>query len=183
MQSRHSASLLMVSSLLAMLGSGCASTAGKARPLSAVAKPETLSQYTKLSVTTSADGDAILMTDRDRERITALITQKIRSRAPDRFASFGAPATDPGTLHVTIAFTRYEDGNAFSRLVQAGLGQIHIDAEVALEDRSRHEVIAKFDVTKTFAWGGVYGAATGIKDVEEGFAEAVAKAVLGESQD
>jgi len=116
MQSRHSASLLIVSSLLAMLGSGCASTAGKARPLSAAAMPETLSQYTKLSVTTSADGDAILMTDRDRERITALITQKIRSRAPDRFASFGAPATDPGTLHVTITFSRFFKENLASRV-------------------------------------------------------------------
>jgi hypothetical protein len=63
----------------------------------------------------------------------------------------------------------------------AGLGQIHVDAEVTLEDREHATVIGKYDVTKTFAWGGVYGGSTNIRDVEEGFAEAVAKVVLGDS--
>jgi hypothetical protein len=63
----------------------------------------------------------------------------------------------------------------------AGLGQIHVNADVTIEDRSRPAVLGEFAVTKTFAWGGIYGATTNITDVEEGFAEAVAKVVLGES--
>jgi hypothetical protein len=37
-------------------------------------------------------------------------------------------------------------------------------------------------VTKTFAWGGIYGAAKDIEDVEEGFAEAVAQILTGQPQ-
>ncbi len=42
-------------------------------------------------------------------------------------------------------------------------------------------VLAKSEITKTFAWGGIYGGTTEIKDVEEGFAEAVASVLLGQS--
>lgn len=59
----------------------------------------------------------------------------------------------------------------------AGLGQMHIDADVALIDPATDEQVAKYDVTKTFAWGGMYGGFTGIKDIEDGFAKAVASAI------
>jgi hypothetical protein len=120
------------------------------------------------------------MTAEDRERIAALVARKVKERSPNRVASFEATTTDSETLQVTIAFTRYDKGNAVARFVQAGLGQIHIDAEVTLEDRSRQAIIGKYNVTKTFAWGGIYGGATEIKDVEDGFAEAVAKVVIGQ---
>jgi hypothetical protein len=61
----------------------------------------------------------------------------------------------------------------------AGLGQMHIDADVVLTEPSTKEQLAKYDVTKTFAWGGMYGGFTGIKDVEDGFAKAVASAIAG----
>ena len=183
MRSKHSGSVpaLMVLSLLAMLVAGCASTAGSAKPHTAVAKPESLARYTKMALATSAQGDASKMTPADRERIVALVAGQVKKLAPNRFADFAAATTDPETLHVAIAFTRYDEGSAFARFMLAGLGQIHINAEVTLEDRALQAVIGKFDVTKTFAWGGIYGGATGIKDVEEGFAEAVARVVLGQS--
>ena len=34
----------------------------------------------------------------------------------------------------------------------------------------------------TFAWGGVYGAATGIEDVEPAFAEGIASALTGQAE-
>ena len=80
---------------------------------------------------------------------------------------------------MTIAFKRYDEGNAFARFMLAGLGQIHIDAEVTLEDGFRAAPLGRYEVTKTFAWGGPYEASTGIRDVEEGFADAVANVVLG----
>jgi hypothetical protein len=43
----------------------------------------------------------------------------------------------------------------------AGLGQIHIDADVILREYEKNESLAKYEVKKTFAWGGIYGGATG----------------------
>ena len=180
MQTKHSISALTVLSLLVILVAGCAGSAGSAKPLTAAGKPETLTRYTKLALATSAQGDASTMTAADRERIAALVARKVKELAPNRFADVAATTPDSETLHATIAFTRYDEGNAFARFMLAGLGQIHIDAEVTLEDRVLQTVIGKFEVTKTFAWGGIYGGATRINDVEEGFAEAVAKVVLGQ---
>jgi hypothetical protein len=170
--------------VVALFVAGCAGTAGSAKPLTAAVKPESLARYTKVALGTSAQGDAASkLTAADRERIAALVARKVKEQAPNRFADLAATTTDAETLHVTIAFTRYDEGSAFARFMLAGLGQIHIDAEVTLEDRTLQTVIGKFEVTKTFAWGGIYGGATGIKDVEDGFAEAVAKVVLGQSSE
>jgi len=171
---------LILLSALAILLTGCASTAGSAKPLTAVAAPGQLARYTKVALTTSAGGDASRMTAADRERIAGRVVRKVMDQAPGRFADTTTTTTDAGTLHVSIAFTRYDEGNAFARFMLAGLGQIHIDAAVTLEDGALPAVLGTYDVTKTFAWGGLYGVATGIKDVEDGFAEAVAKVILGQ---
>jgi hypothetical protein len=63
----------------------------------------------------------------------------------------------------------------------AGLGQMRIAADVTLEDRARGVSLGTYDVSKTFAWGGVYGAATKLADIEEGFADAVVAVVLGDT--
>lgn len=39
----------------------------------------------------------------------------------------------------------------------SGLGQMHIDADVTLSDLATQEILAKYEVTKTFGWGGLYG--------------------------
>lgn len=184
MRSKRSGAVLMATIVLALFVAGCASTAGSARPLTAAVKPEILAPYTKVALATSAQGDAApKMTPADRDRVAALVAGKVKERAPNRFTDFAATTMDAATLQVTIAFTRYDEGSAFARAMLAGLGQMHIDAEVTLEDRARQTVLGKFKVTKTFAWGGLYGGFTGIKDVEGGFAEAVAKVVLGESSE
>jgi Domain of unknown function (DUF4410) len=168
---------------LVVVLAGCASSAGSAKTLATAADPGALARYTKVALATSAEGAAAGMSVADRERIAALVARKIKERAPSRFvdvATTTASETGAETLLVTIAFTRYDPGNAVARLMLAGLGQIHVDADVTLEDRSRPAVIGEFAVTKTFAWGGIYGGTTRIKDVEDGFAEAVARIVLGE---
>jgi hypothetical protein len=42
---------------------------------------------------------------------------------------------------------------------------------------------ATADLKKTFAWGGAYGAATSIEDIESTFADGVAAAVTGQKED
>ena len=78
-----------------------------------------------------------------------------------------------------MTIRKYEEGNAFARAMLAGLGKMHIDADVMLTDPVSNEQMAVYDVTKGFAWGGIYGAATGIRDIEDGFAKAVAAAIGG----
>ena len=120
------------------------------------------------------------MSAADQDRIVQLVAARIKQRAMTRFSEVAAdlPAA-PDTLHVRMAFTRYDAGHAFARFMLAGLGQIHIDAEVALAEGDGSTLLGRYMVTKTFAWGGLYGVATSIKDVEEGFANAVADVVLG----
>jgi hypothetical protein len=64
----------------------------------------------------------------------------------------------------------------------AGLGQIHIDGNVVLQDQATGDTLGQYEVTKTFAWGGIYGVATRMDDVEEGFAGAVAALLLGKEE-
>jgi hypothetical protein len=176
----------IVTALLAMATlvlAGCAGSAGSARPLLALTEPDALARYTKLHLTTTTKSEAIKVTPGDGERIVALVARKLQELSPGRFSDFASAADAPETLAVTIVFTRYDEGNAFARFMLAGLGQIHIDAEVSLEDRQRQMLLGKSEVTKAFAWGGIYGGSTGIRDVEEGFAEAVAKVVLGRTTD
>jgi hypothetical protein len=85
-------------------------------------------------------------------------------------------------LQAVVVIKRYEAGNAFMRAMLVGLGQIHIDADVNLTNRETKESIATYEVTKTFAWGGAYGGFTDVKDVEGGFAKAVAASILGKPE-
>jgi hypothetical protein len=80
-----------------------------------------------------------------------------------------------------IVFTQYDDGNAFARFMLAGLGQIHIDGTVVFTDATTGREIGKYKVSKDFAFGGIYGVATHIEDVEKGFARSVA-AILDNQQ-
>src|SRR5690606_28290192 len=82
--------------------------------------------------------------------------------------------TAPVTMKVV--FTEYDDGNAFARAMLAGLGQIEIEADVFLID-IEGKTLAQYEVSKTFAFGGIYGASTSIEDVEVGFIKSVVEIV------
>jgi hypothetical protein len=174
----HTFQLRRVLIAIALLAFGCASSAGSVKTLVEPPVTETLDRYSKVILTSSSQGEASKMLASDRDRIVALVLRKVQGQIPERFADVSATPTAADILHVTINFTRYDEGSAFARMMLAGLGQIHIDADVVGEDRMRQEVLMKSKVTKTFAWGGIYGGATGIRDVEDGFAEAVAKLLL-----
>ncbi|MCS6779025.1 MAG: hypothetical protein NZ555_04915 [Geminicoccaceae bacterium] len=194
--SRHPSMLGILA--LSLLLAACAETAGSVRPLGPEPATVELAGYRKLVLATSAS-PAVALTEDDLQRISRLILTKLHEQAPGRFESFdvrvspsivvgavrpsepqaGAGAAEPGLLGAELAITRYERGSAFARMMLAGLGQIHIDGELALVDRASGRELARKIVSKTFAWGGLYGGLTDIRDVEEGFAAAVASAILG----
>ena len=87
----------------------------------------------------------------------------------------------PGRLDIDVLMTRYDEGSSFARFMLPGLGQIHIDADVTLRDQDSGEVLAIYEVTKTFAWGGLYGGSTEIGEVEVGFAKAVVSGMVEEN--
>lgn len=61
------------------------------------------------------------------------------------------------TYEINLMLTRYEKGNAFARAMLAGLGQIHIDGTVTVYELPGKNQVGGFSVSKTFAWGGLYG--------------------------
>ncbi len=171
--------ILVLTTMSALVATGCASTGASVKSLAAAEKPADLGEYRNLAVqVTKADG--VEVSGSDMARIAGRIVAAIRKKQPDRFSEIEVGATDDAapTVDVGVKLARYDRGNAFARFMLAGLGQIHIDAQVTLHDHLRDAVLGDYEVTKTFAWGGIYGASTGIEDVEVGFAEGVADVVL-----
>jgi hypothetical protein len=166
---------------IGFLVAGCAGTGGSHKLVTPPLSQEQATKYPDLIVAVESTPE-IPLTATDKDRILQLILNSIQEESPDRFTTINASTPMPGTLHVAVTITRYDEGNAFARFMLAGLGQMHIDADVVLTDESTKEKLAQYEVTKTFAWGGIYGAATNIKGIEEGFAKAVAASILGKDE-
>ncbi len=167
--------------VLTLLTTGCASTAATVQTTRPVQTLPALSRYQNLRLEVTKADDVYVISS-EMQRITSRIIEAIWAKEPDRFSTINAKMPDDlvlPTLHVTVRLTRYDKGNASARGVLAGLGQIHIDATVILRDQVSDETLGEYEVTKTFAWGGIYGASTSIGDVEVGFAEGIASLLLG----
>jgi hypothetical protein len=164
--------------LLAVLGalslSACAHSAGSYEPLQALKQGMTLSPYENLVLSATNDS-SVPMTAPDRERLVNKIVRRVQ--VTGKYKSVNDNSPQPNTLAATLVVTNYDEGNAFLRFLLAGLGQIHIDGTLMLENSAR-ESLTTYVVNKTFAWGGIYGGTTTIEAVEEGFAEAVAEILL-----
>ncbi len=162
---------------VACLLSGCASSTGSHELLSAPLNAR-VGNYADLAISVKPVNN-VKLTQPDTDRLNKQISEALKTEAPTRFKSINAASPGPTTLAATVDIKRYDEGNAFARFMLAGLGQMHIDADVMLSDPATEEILAKYEVTKTFGWGGLYGASTGIKDVEVGFCKAAANAILG----
>jgi len=168
--------ILMASCMLtALLLSACAHSAGSYDPVSPIKNEIILSNYANLSLVANND-NIVPMTAYDRERLINTIVRKLQ--AANRFKTIDVASSESNTLVATIQITNYDRGNAFLRFLLAGLGQIHIDGKLTLVGRDTGEQVGHYDVSKTFAWGGLYGLGTTIEQVEEGFAEAVVEILL-----
>jgi hypothetical protein len=153
------------------LTGGCAGTAPKPQFSHEIVSEARVAAADDVQVDVSAASNvAILPQERTR------LAQKIKLRIDAKKLS--NPHTgEPRTYEVDLLLSRYEKGSAFARAMLAGLGQIHINGVARVYQMPEHNLVAEFDLAKTFAWGGVYGASTSIEDVENAFADGVAAAI------
>lgn len=158
--------------------SGCASSGGSHQLVSAANNSGQLVKYTDLQLNIQPV-TGVKLDQSDTERMTKLIVESIQTGAPNRFKTINSTTPGTSTLQATVKVKNYDEGNAFARFMFAGLGQIHIDADVVLSDAINNTPLEQHQVNKTFAWGGVYGVSTNIKDAEVGFCKAVADTILG----
>ena len=166
MRSFGVAILLGVAAILA----GCADSVSKPVPVLALA-PEQKSAL-KIKDVTAKAASGVEISQYDLDRISGKLMGELTLHAAEMMAAEGETA--PVTMKVV--FTEYDDGNAFARAMLAGLGQIEIEADVFLID-IEGKTLAQYEVSKTFAFGGIYGASTSIEDVEVGFIKSVVEIV------
>jgi hypothetical protein len=166
---RAGLALLFVSIVLA----GCA---GAVNPPTLTSAPTTRFDPGNAAIAqvSAVAAPGVAMKPEDLSRISREVQAELASRYTDRLMAAGGPRRS-AAVNVKLVFIRYDKGDAFARAMLAGLGQIHIDANVLLIDASNDRTVATFAVSKTFAWGGLYGATTRVEDVETGFARSVAE--------
>lgn len=159
--------------VLLALGAGCATSPGSFRTTSAAPDQAAMSKYSDVTVDVGCSKGVPLAIS-DMDRIKALIAKNIPDESSNRYKCVEGPAAGSNTIAAKVTITRYDEGNATARLMLAGLGQMHIDADIALSDFTTGELLFRSEVKKTFAWGGLYGGSAQITDIEEGFSRAVA---------
>lgn len=54
--------------------------------------------------------------------------------------------------------------------------------KVDIYQMPEHTLVGEFNLKKTFAWGGIYGAATSMEGIEDTFADGVAATVTGQEE-
>jgi len=123
-------------------------------------------------------GPDVTMLDYEKTRLAEIIAQKVNNRK-----MLNKDEAHKKSFEIDVVLTRFEKGNAFARAMLAGLGQIHLDGEVKLLLVPDQTPVGAFTVSKTFAWGGIYGSSTRIEDIEPTFADSVAAAVTGQQDD
>lgn len=163
------------------LAGGCASTKGSYNMVPGLKADEQIASYAHLQVDLRCNDD-VSLAQSDQQRILNLIVNSIPTECPNRYKVVNGSESDQRTLHALVKMTKYDEGNAFARFMLAGLGQMHIDAIVALSDLRTDEELGKYEVAKTFAWGGIYGGSTGIRNIEDGFAKAVAASLCAKKE-
>jgi hypothetical protein len=169
-----SAAFLIV---LAML-SACAESVATPVPVTAL-EPV---QKTTLKITDITDEAApgVVVPSYDLDRILQRVKAEVSATHPELLNAQGASEGTSATK-IKVVITQYDEGNRFARFMLIGLGQIYLDGDVVFLDAASGQEIARYKVSKNFAFGGMYGGITGMEDVEKGFAKSVA-AILSENR-
>jgi hypothetical protein len=152
----------------AVILSNCAGTTPEATFTQPLAEGARISREDKVRTKVTSTDSKMLATD--QQRMGEKITSKVQSVASSR----------PGAARnyeLAVSINRYEKGDAFARAMLAGLGQIHIDGVVSMYQQPGKKKVAEFNLNKTFAWGGIYGASVTMDTIEDTYAAAVAEAV------
>jgi opacity protein-like surface antigen len=169
--------LLVVVVIIASITIGCAAgSKGSYSPITPVAGGEDYAKYSTVIVEVKNNPD-VALTATDNNRIQTQIVANLRKEYPNKFKEVNPAKTDAQTLQAIVNITKYDKGNAFARFMLAGLGGMHIDADITLNDLSTGQCLGKSECKKTFAWGGIYGGSTKIEDIEEGFGKAAAASI------
>lgn len=173
--------LVFAFAIILLTMSGCASTKGAYSPAIAPKEQAELQKFTAVVLDVQCD-PGIALSPTDLSRIKSKIIANLKSERPGRFTEIDPATPGATTMDTCVKVNKYDKGNAFARAMLAGLGQMHIEAEVTSKNWETKDLIAKYSVSKTFAWGGIYGGTTTIEDIEDGFAKAVVASLLGEKE-
>lgn len=174
---RKAVRFVLIAACVAVAAAGCATTKGSYSM--ATPPPEAqLAKYSEICIEVDCI-QGVPLAPADIERIKHLVVKNIPEECPNRFTAVNPAEPGANTLRADVHITRYDEGNAFARWMLAGLGQMHINADVRMTDYASGSPLYSAEVNKTFAWGGMYGAFTQIKDIEDGFARAVAASLAG----
>ena len=153
-----------------LLFSGCA--APLFTPLQTPPAGYAASTYDYLAVEVTGE-PGIEVLPADKGQLTQAIIGQAKIAALGAFKGFNPAEPGPKTLELNVVMTRFDKGNAFARLMLAGLGQIHVDALVTVKDKDTGAILGKYEVKRTFAGGGLIGAGTGVDNIEVTFAQGV----------
>jgi hypothetical protein len=156
---------------------GCASTVPKPEFSHQIIAEARVAQTDHAEVAIDAT-ESVKILPEEQRRLAEKIKASIDTRKANNLRS-GAARSYEVYLHVT----RYDRGNGFARFMMAGIGQIHIEGKIDIYQLPAHTLVGEFDLKKTFAWGGFYGAFTSMEDIENTFADGVAAAVTSQQEE
>ncbi|MBA3028708.1 MAG: DUF4410 domain-containing protein [Desulfobacteraceae bacterium] len=166
--------ILVVPCVCFMMTIGCASSTPKANITQMIAPESKIKSKDDTSVKVEAKTGVTLL-ESEKVRLAEVIGIKINDL---KLSNNGQG--EKKSYEIELLLTRYDKGNAFARSMLAGLGQIHIDGEIKIIELPDKKQVGAFSISKTFAWGGIYGASTSMEDIEQTFANAVAAEVTGQ---
>ena len=110
------------------------------------------------------------------DHVVELVKSHMASDLPQVMAPANVASASPATK-IKMVFTDYDEGNAVARFMLAGLGQMKLGADIVFIDAATGQEIARYKLSKQFAFGGIYGGLTRMQDVDEGFAKSVVEIV------
>lgn len=160
---------------LGLLVSACATD--PSAPASVQAIPDAQKSTIHIADVSAEAKPGVFVASYELERISGMVKAELQKEVPAVVVDANAPADAP-PAKLKLVITQYDEGSAFARFMLAGLGQIKLDADVLVIDGASGQVIGQYQVSKQFAFGGLYGGSTQMKDVEEGFAKSVAQIFL-----
>jgi uncharacterized protein DUF4410 len=156
---------------------GCAGTAPKPEFSHPIVADARIASPDQAAVSVDAVNDSVKILPMECERFAEVIKQKIDTR---KVANAGGSGSR--SFAVDLHLSRYDKGNAFARAMLAGAGQIHIEGKVQVYQLPEHTLVGEFQLSKTFAWGGIYGASTSMQDIESTFADGIAATLTGQNE-
>lgn len=159
-----------------ILTTGCATTVPKAEFTRPIVPESQVAASDEAKVKVEA-GTGVTMLESEKMRVAEKVKQKIDLRKITNNRDGSAK-----TYEIDLVLTRYEKGSAFARAMLAGLGQIHLDGDVTVFEMPERTPVGNFSISKTFAWGGIYGGTTSMEDIEMTFADGVAAALTGQTE-